>query len=144
MMPNDRCTFSAQVVVPVISQCKEVETCLECSAKNLIYVNEVFYYALKAVVYPVAPLFDVQAHDGNGALRPLCVKALRRIFLMCDRDKVRAHHAHLCRFFNGQESHQWLNGHLTAGTILCLPYPWSACLWMMEEMCGRNTKMCKS
>jgi Ras family protein T1 len=50
-----------QLVVPIISQCKEVETCLECSAKNLVYVSEVFYYALKAVVYPVAPLFDVQA-----------------------------------------------------------------------------------
>jgi hypothetical protein len=43
---------------------------------------------VKAVVYPVAPLFDMDANAGAGALRPLCIKALKRIFHMCDRDKV--------------------------------------------------------
>ena len=43
---------------------------------------------VKAVVYPVAPLFDMDANGGAGALRPLCIKALKRIFHMCDRDKV--------------------------------------------------------
>lgn len=76
------------MVVPVLAKCKEIESCLDCSAKNLIFVSEVFYYAVKAVVHPVAPLFDVHAHDGAGALQPLCIKALMRIFAMCDRDKV--------------------------------------------------------
>ncbi|BDA51482.1 mitochondrial Rho GTPase 2 [Coccomyxa sp. Obi] len=76
-----------QVVVPVLAKCKEIESCLDCSAKNLIFVSEVFYYAVKAVVHPVAPLFDVHAHNGAGALRPLCIKALMRIFSMCDADK---------------------------------------------------------
>ena len=78
-----------QVVVPVLAKCKEIESCLDCSAKNLIFVSEVFYYAVKAVVHPVAPLFDVNAHNGAGALRPLCIKALMRIFAMCDTDKAR-------------------------------------------------------
>ncbi|EIE18377.1 hypothetical protein COCSUDRAFT_38657 [Coccomyxa subellipsoidea C-169] len=76
-----------QVVVPVLAKCKEIESCLDCSAKNLIFVSEVFYYAVKAVVHPVAPLFDVHAHNGVGALRPLCIKALMRIFAMCDNDR---------------------------------------------------------
>ena len=49
---------------------------------------QVFYYALKAVVYPMAPVFNLQANDGIGALTPLCVKALKRIFLMSDLDKA--------------------------------------------------------
>jgi len=49
---------------------------------------QVFYYALKAVVYPMAPVFDLQANDGIGALTPFCVKALKRIFLMSDLDKA--------------------------------------------------------
>jgi len=30
-----------------MNEFKEIETCLECSAKKLIFVSEVFYYALK-------------------------------------------------------------------------------------------------
>ena len=51
---------------------------------------QVFYYALKAVVYPMAPVFNLQANDGIGALTPLCVKALKRVFLMSDLDKASA------------------------------------------------------
>lgn len=47
-----------------------------------------FYYALKAVVYPMGPVFDLQANEGVGALTPFCIKALKRIFLMSDKDKV--------------------------------------------------------
>jgi len=79
----------AQAVVPVMRDCKEIETCLECSAEKLVFVGEVFYYALKAVVHPTGPLFDATAQGGQGALTPLCVKALKRIFLMCDTDQAR-------------------------------------------------------
>ena len=72
-----------------MKDCKEIETCLECSAEKLVFVGEVFYYALKAVVHPTGPLFDAAAQGGQGALTPLCVKALKRIFLMCDLDRVR-------------------------------------------------------
>jgi mitochondrial Rho GTPase 1 len=43
-------------------------------------VAEVFYFALKAVMHPSAPLFDAQ----NDSLRPACLKALKRIFRHCD------------------------------------------------------------
>lgn len=67
---------------------KLIETCLECSSKKLSNVGEVFFYALKAVLHPIAPLFDPFAENGNGALKPLATRALKRIFLMCDMDKV--------------------------------------------------------
>lgn len=70
--------------MPVMNEFKEIETCLECSAKSLIFVSEVFYYALKAVVHPTAALFNPQCQQ----LKPLCVAALKRIFMMCDKDKV--------------------------------------------------------
>lgn len=44
-----------------------------------------FYYAVKAVVHPTAALFDAMTQT----LKPLCVNALRRIFMMCDVDRVR-------------------------------------------------------
>ena len=37
---------------------KEVETCVECSAKIPLNVSEVFYFAQKAVLHPTAPLYD--------------------------------------------------------------------------------------
>lgn len=68
---------------------QQVETCLECSAKQLVNVGDVFYHALKAVINPVAPLFDAQADNGQGSMTPLCVKALKRIFIINDVDKVK-------------------------------------------------------
>jgi hypothetical protein len=47
-------------------------------------IPQVFYYAVKAVVHPTAALFDAMTQT----LKPLCVNALRRIFMMCDVDKV--------------------------------------------------------
>ena len=52
----------AQLVVPVMNEFKEIETCLECSAKKLIFVSEVFFYALKVRHRPmyahVRPIFS--------------------------------------------------------------------------------------
>ena len=88
VLPCANLYTARQAVVPVMKDCKEIETCLECSAEKLVFVGEVFYYALKAVVHPTGPLFDATAQGGQGALTPLCVKALKRIFLMCDLDRV--------------------------------------------------------
>ncbi|KAI7856736.1 EF hand associated-domain-containing protein [Circinella umbellata] len=62
---------------------EEVETCVECSAKQLLNVSEVFYFAQKAVLHPTAPLYDSREH----ILKPQCVDALSRIFKLCDTDK---------------------------------------------------------
>lgn len=82
---------------------KEVETCVECSAKSkrdspsrrdvtdhvlslspaLANIPETFYFAQRSVLYPTAPLYDARSHQ----LKPACLRALRRIFKVCDVDK---------------------------------------------------------
>ncbi|KAG9441791.1 hypothetical protein H6P81_017645 [Aristolochia fimbriata] len=72
-----------QVMSPIMQQFREIETCIECSALKQIQVPEVFYYAQKAVLHPTAPLFDQETQT----LKPRCVKALKRIFILCDNDR---------------------------------------------------------
>ncbi|KAA8545102.1 hypothetical protein F0562_019886 [Nyssa sinensis] len=72
-----------QVMSPIMQQFREIETCIECSAFNHIQIPEVFYYAQKAVLHPTAPLFDQEAQT----LKPRCVRALKRIFILCDHDR---------------------------------------------------------
>jgi Ras family protein T1 len=43
---------------------KEVETCVETSAKLTLNISEVFYFAQKAVLHPTAPLYDSKEHVG--------------------------------------------------------------------------------
>uniref|UniRef100_A0A0R0HXF0 Mitochondrial Rho GTPase n=1 Tax=Glycine max TaxID=3847 RepID=A0A0R0HXF0_SOYBN len=66
----------------IMKQFTEVVTCVECSAATLYQVPQVFYFAQKAVLHPVDPLFDYERH----ALTDRCVRALRRIFVLCDHD----------------------------------------------------------
>lgn len=72
-----------QVMTPIMHQFREIETCIECSALKQIQVAEVFYYAQKAVLHPTAPLFDQETQT----LKPRCVRALKRIFILCDHDR---------------------------------------------------------
>ncbi|KAG9157251.1 hypothetical protein Leryth_004916 [Lithospermum erythrorhizon] len=71
-----------QIMAPIMQQFREIETCIECSAANLVQIPEVFYYAQKAVLHPTAPLFDQESQT----LKPRCVRALKRIFIQCDHD----------------------------------------------------------
>ncbi|XP_055220754.1 mitochondrial Rho GTPase 2 isoform X8 [Gorilla gorilla gorilla] len=66
---------SMEAVLPIMSQFPEIETCVECSAKNLRNISELFYYAQKAVLHPTAPLYDPEAKQ-----------ALTRIFRLSDQD----------------------------------------------------------
>ncbi|KAL0961338.1 hypothetical protein HGRIS_006294 [Hohenbuehelia grisea] len=70
-------------ILPIMNEFKEVETCVECSAKLPVNVSEVFYWAQKAVLHPTAPLYDSRDH----VLKPACEKALKRIFKLCDSNK---------------------------------------------------------
>ncbi|KAI0352639.1 mitochondrial Rho GTPase [Trametes cingulata] len=70
-------------IIPIMNEFKEVETCVECSAKLPLNVSEVFYFAQKAVLHPTAPLYDSREH----VLKKECVAALRRIFKLCDTNK---------------------------------------------------------
>jgi len=57
--------------------------CAACGHHQSLQIPEVFYYAQKAVLHPTAPLFDQETQT----LRPQCVKALKRVFILCDHDK---------------------------------------------------------
>ncbi|CAJ1905412.1 unnamed protein product, partial [Sphenostylis stenocarpa] len=71
-----------RLMTQLLQQFKEIVTCIECSAATQYQVPEVFYFAQKAVLHPVDPLYDI----GSQALTDRCVRALRRIFVLCDRD----------------------------------------------------------
>lgn len=72
-----------EVMEALISSYSSLEVSIRCSAREMRSVGEVFYHALKAVLYPKAPLLEAQ----SGRLTTPCVKALLRIFLMCDADQ---------------------------------------------------------
>ncbi|KAJ1719719.1 ERMES complex Ca(2+)-binding regulatory GTPase gem1 [Coemansia erecta] len=69
-------------VVPIMNEYREIEICVECSAKALLNVSELFYFAQKAVLHPTRPLYDARDH----AMKSKCSEALVRIFRLCDVD----------------------------------------------------------
>lgn len=46
----------------------EVESCVECSAKTLHNISEMFYYAQKAVLHPTAPLYVMEEQDVSDSI----------------------------------------------------------------------------
>lgn len=72
----------SQRLQEILNTCMEVETGIECSAKDLHNVSELFYFAQKAVLHPTAPLYS----PNDRQLKPECVEALERIFKICDGD----------------------------------------------------------
>ena len=38
-----------EMVLPIMNDYEEIETCVECSARNLKNISELFYFAQKAV-----------------------------------------------------------------------------------------------
>lgn len=77
----------AQVVedemLPMMAEFKEIDSCIRTSAREHYNVNEVFFLCQKAVIYPIAPLYDSK----EGTLKPVAVDALKRIFYLCDKDQ---------------------------------------------------------
>jgi len=73
---------SMDAILPIMNTFTEVETCVECSAKTLKNISEVFYYAQKAVLHPTAPLYLPNEKE----LTIRCAQALTRIFKVCDQD----------------------------------------------------------
>uniref|UniRef100_A0A7N0TLT9 Mitochondrial Rho GTPase n=1 Tax=Kalanchoe fedtschenkoi TaxID=63787 RepID=A0A7N0TLT9_KALFE len=70
------------VMSPVMQRFRRIETCIECSAATQVQVPEVFFYAQKAVLHPTAPLYNQETLS----LKPRCMRALKRIFTLCDQD----------------------------------------------------------
>ncbi|KAK6109604.1 Mitochondrial Rho GTPase 1 [Brugia pahangi] len=69
-------------VLPIMNEYDEIETCVECSAKTMKNISEIFYYAQKAVIYPTHQLYISEDKE----LTRKCKKALIRIFKLCDFD----------------------------------------------------------
>uniref|UniRef100_A0A8C1RIH8 Mitochondrial Rho GTPase n=1 Tax=Cyprinus carpio TaxID=7962 RepID=A0A8C1RIH8_CYPCA len=73
---------SMETILPIMNQFSEIETCVECSAKNLKNISELFYYAQKAVLHPTGPLYSPEEKE----MKPPCIRALTRIFKLSDLD----------------------------------------------------------
>ncbi|KAI0566133.1 Small GTPase [Gracilaria domingensis] len=71
-----------EFIKPIMDDFREVDVCIECSAKTVSNISEVFYFAQKAVLYPTGQVYDVDTH----CLKPDASTALRRIFKLCDKD----------------------------------------------------------
>ncbi|KAE8989098.1 hypothetical protein PR003_g21879 [Phytophthora rubi] len=56
---------------------------VECSAKNFTQVAQAFFLAQKAVLYPVAPLYNEKKRQ----LQPKCLKAIKRTFRLYNHDR---------------------------------------------------------
>uniref|UniRef100_A0A0X3Q2A0 Mitochondrial Rho GTPase 1 n=1 Tax=Schistocephalus solidus TaxID=70667 RepID=A0A0X3Q2A0_SCHSO len=69
-------------VLPLMERYPEIETCIECSAKTMRNLSETFWFAQKAVLYPTVPLYRADTKE----LTPECIRALTRIFRICDID----------------------------------------------------------
>lgn len=67
----------------VMQEFKEIVTCVDCSAKAVKHIPDVFHYALNSVLFPMSPLYDLDKHE----LKPKVLVALERVFAICDRDK---------------------------------------------------------
>ena len=50
-------------VLPIMNEFEEIETCVECSARNLKNISEMFYFAQKAILHPSAPLWSYHDKD---------------------------------------------------------------------------------
>ncbi|KAI0155125.1 mitochondrial Rho GTPase [Xylariaceae sp. FL1272] len=70
-------------MLPVMSEFREIDSCIRASAREHQNVNETFFLCQKAVTHPIAPLFDYK--EGN--LKPACISALKRVFYLCDKDQ---------------------------------------------------------
>lgn len=55
--------FIEQHVLTIMEDFPEVESCVECSAKTLHNISEMFYYAQKAVLHPTSPLYSIEEQD---------------------------------------------------------------------------------
>ncbi|ODQ53896.1 mitochondrial Rho GTPase-like protein [Saitoella complicata NRRL Y-17804] len=70
-------------MIPIMQEFKEVESCIRCSAKSLVNVNEVFYLCQRSVTHPISPLFDFKEQQ----LKTAAVAALQRVFFLSDTDQ---------------------------------------------------------
>lgn len=69
--------------MPLLLEFKEIEACIRTSAKNNYNVYQAFYLCQRSVTHPLSPLYDYK----YSSLKPLAVRALKRVFYLCDTDQ---------------------------------------------------------
>lgn len=74
---------NSEEFMPLINEFKEIEACVRCSAMSNTNVVEAFYLCQRAITHPISPIFD--SKEGN--LKPAAVRALKRIFFLCDAEQ---------------------------------------------------------
>jgi Ras family protein T1 len=75
--------FQADEMLALMSEFKEIDSCIRTSSKEHSNINEAFFLCQKSVTHPIAPLYDSK----EAALKHAAVAALRRIFYLCDKDQ---------------------------------------------------------
>ncbi|XP_022166641.1 mitochondrial Rho GTPase [Myzus persicae] len=75
-------SISMHLIEDVLYEYPEIETYVQCSAKMLMNISEMFCYAQTAILHPTAPLYSVE----DKILTEKCKRALCRIFKICDVD----------------------------------------------------------
>ncbi|XP_048606068.1 mitochondrial Rho GTPase 3 [Brassica napus] len=68
------------ITTSIREQYPEIETCFDWSAHHI--ARKVFWYAQHAVTNPVGPIYDKE----TGSLKPRCVAALTRVYVLSTRD----------------------------------------------------------
>ena len=81
--PTDGGQSIADEMLAVMSEFKEIDSCIRTSAKEHSNVSEAFFLCQRAVTHPIAPLFDTK----EAVMKPAAITALQRIFYLCDRDQ---------------------------------------------------------
>lgn len=52
-----------QNIWDIAEEYPEVDRCIECSAKTLTNVSEMFYNAQKAVLHPICPIYSIDEQE---------------------------------------------------------------------------------
>ncbi|VVC31939.1 EF hand associated, type-1,EF hand associated, type-2,Small GTPase superfamily,Mitochondrial Rho [Cinara cedri] len=73
---------SLHLVEEVLFEYPEIESYVQCSAKMVMNISEMFCYAQTAILHPTAPLYSVE----EKILTEKCKRALCRVFKICDTD----------------------------------------------------------
>lgn len=95
-----------EAVLPIMNEYEEIETCVECSARNLKNISEMFYFSQKAVLHPSAPLWNYHEKDVSARARfelnyKLTKRQLRRFIESCLWPNVASFHH--TRAFGGRK-----------------------------------------